>query len=359
MERVITTPTHEAAYFTNRQGYQSDFLGVDIPLPTFEPGFNPDCPYVQQGVGPNGPHMLDYTHFSICFNKGKQLPYYTAVNIDGPTHAEARPEHDDRKNDHWSYDGRINTGDNPHQFGNADYANTPFQKGHMVRYFDPAWGGAAIELQGLNDTFHYTNCCPQIGDYNVGIWGALENYYLNSVVLHWGKLTVFSGPLFQDLKRVDKLNVPVSFWKVLIYHNEQGHLEATAYMMTHEFALQPDLASSPTLANELAADFRYYINKKLFEAKSSVSESRLLRLSKKILENKVFINTSLALLEKTTNLRFGLNELDIHKNQPVDFMKEVKPDEGALVDTIFLGGLNYPSLHEQQIRQYFTGFNKG
>ena len=61
--------------------------------------------------------------------------------------------------DKWFFDPRI---DRAEQVGDELYASNPFDRGHLVRRLDPAWGRTLRVAKVANDdTFHFTNCTPQ------------------------------------------------------------------------------------------------------------------------------------------------------------------------------------------------------
>ena len=186
-------------------------------------------------MGTHGDRVLDYTHFSVLYNKSKKLPFYTAVNIDGSTNLMGM-EHEERPSDVWLPDYRIATAEQENfQYGDADYAGSGFQKGHLVRYFDPAWGRqASLKKIAMGDTFHYTNCCPQIPYYNSVAWNYLEDYYMARSIFTDKKITVFSGPLFNKAKKINGLLVPVNFWKVVVYNNGNTGIAAMGFIMSQE-----------------------------------------------------------------------------------------------------------------------------
>jgi endonuclease G len=49
-----------------------------------------------------------------------------------------------------------------------------FQREHLVRRMDPAWGTDKQALLADADTFHWTNCSPQVGFFNMGKAGLFE-----------------------------------------------------------------------------------------------------------------------------------------------------------------------------------------
>jgi len=118
--------------FPNREGYQADFLGVNLPLPELEGDLA-----AQAAPLKDGSHELKYTHFSVIQHMERRSPLLTAVNIDGAQYAEH--ERDGK----WVFDSRI---DRKYQLGNEAYSNNSIDRGHMVRRRDPMWPGRHFRL---------------------------------------------------------------------------------------------------------------------------------------------------------------------------------------------------------------------
>ncbi len=217
-------------YYDGRAGYDEHFLNTVIPLPDITPqalAFGNIA-----AVKNTDDNVLRYTHFSLVFNAGRKLPFFTVVNIDGNLWSNIK-----RSEDLWYYDPRI---DIDIQIGDDFYSNEPagpdnkgwFDHGHLVRRLDPAWGDQNIALLGNEDTFHFTNCSPQYWGFNQGseLWAGLENYILYNTDDENVKATVFTGPGFQqqDEEHRDVL-VPQYFWKVVLVDSADGTLYSSAY----------------------------------------------------------------------------------------------------------------------------------
>ncbi|MEO6000978.1 MAG: DNA/RNA non-specific endonuclease [Chitinophagaceae bacterium] len=281
----------------NRKGYNSRFLGTIVPLPLVADSLKDDIAVLQKEIGKNGDHVLDYTHFSVVLSKSMKMPYYTAVNIDGVTNL-MNMVHDARGSDAWFADPRIIQGTNKFQYSNKEYEGSGFQKGHMVRYFDPAWGSTALEKkQAMGDTFHFSNCCPQLPYYNSVVWNYLEDYYLARAIFQDKKITVFTGPVFNKAQRINGLLVPVNFWKVVVYKTKTG-ISAMGLIMSQEkyfdrLKAKSMLPDGMIPAQALTKDSidKLYSKKELIDAKVKIS-----------------------LIEEKTNIRFGLNEVDEKKD---------------------------------------------
>ena len=194
--------------YDNRTGYDPDFLGLPLPLPS------PRHP-VRAAQMADGGHVLPYVHFSAVVDRPRRLPLFTASNVDArPARRRPEPGRD------YSRDGLSGLGPNDreawftdpripeaHQLPDRFYTRDggAFDKGHVVRRDDVCWGDSYEEVRRANgDTFHTTNCSPQVAGFNRsnqdGLWGRLENEVLRQAAGE--RLTVLAGPVLDDDDRV-------------------------------------------------------------------------------------------------------------------------------------------------------------
>ncbi len=224
----VETPVTELEALQHRNGYDPDFLGggaLSVPLLGLGE-WEQDAAPVE-----GGPEIvLRYHNFSVIQSVSRRLPLFTAVNIDGAQALKLK------RVGEWRLDGRL---DKDHQIGNAIYANTPFDRGHMVRRRDPGWGpnAQAAEI----DTFHYTNCVPQHEDLNQKDWVGLEDYVLEAAETRDFRVSVLTGPVFRPTdKRLKQgvgakdVKIPEEFWKVVaMIDANTGRLSVTGYVLSH------------------------------------------------------------------------------------------------------------------------------
>ncbi len=169
-ERAVEA-AHDTDY-TNRRGYDPTFLGTDVAPPT---ALDPLVLCVPRGGG----SLLRCHHFSIAMHRRRRLPLFTASNVTAEAalkRPEIRPDADYTrrgrgslgKNDRerWFGDPRIRADEQlPDRFFEQDRSS--FDKGHVVRREDVSWGQTSAEMRAANgDTFHVTNCTPQISAFN-------------------------------------------------------------------------------------------------------------------------------------------------------------------------------------------------
>jgi endonuclease G len=229
--------------WSTREGYDPDFLGITIPLPTLSAAMKQNTAEVPEEYRRNGDkYVLAYHHYSLAMNKKRRFAWYSAANIDG----DNRPKLPKRSDDKWHIDPRIDSVDNPViQVGEDLYATAKTDRGHLTRYLDVAWGDKKAEaLNALADTFHFTNCCLQLSVFNQGKdrWQGIEQYLLEKKAKkEQRRITVLTGPIFKaddPLYRNEfmdySVRIPLAFWKVCAIIREDDSLSATAFVLSQD-----------------------------------------------------------------------------------------------------------------------------
>ena len=116
--------------------------------------------------------LLPYTHFSVCMSKARRMCRFTACNVEGGALQDLG-----RAGIPWRFDPRF---DEELQAGDDLYRDNDLDRGHMVRRLDPVWGEDEEAQAANEDTFHFTNSCPQHKDLNQKTWNDLEDYVLQN-----------------------------------------------------------------------------------------------------------------------------------------------------------------------------------
>jgi endonuclease G, mitochondrial len=275
LERAGREPTTHPEALADRQGYDPGFLdGWEILLPLATGPRKNDMRRVRRG---GGGVELRYTHFSVLMSTSRRLPMLTAVNIDASQSRKVP------RIQSWSFDGRLDEGD---QFGDALYDGNDLDRGHMVRREDPVWGDEEEARLANEDTFHFTNSCPQMAQVNQQIWLGLENYILKHARVDKMRVSVFTGPFLEDDDmKYRSAKVPKAFWKVVGFVLDDGRPSATAYRVSQEEALS-DLEfvfgayktfqiSIKEVMDKTKIDFSALVPFDGFSARESVTGSRV------------------------------------------------------------------------------------
>lgn len=216
--------------YSGRKGYDAEFLGTRVPLPVLTVEQRADAAQNRRPSNGQDPTVLNYHHFSLVMQRTRRLALYTAVNIDGQLSQSPK-----RDRDKWYFDPRL---DRSEQTGEDLYTANDFDRGHLVRRLDPAWGPDSVARAANDDTFHFTNCSPQHKKFNQGasLWAGLEDYLLDTAKAERLRLTVFTGPVFTaDDPDFRGTRIPLAFWKIPVFRRPDGSNSASAYMISqHE-----------------------------------------------------------------------------------------------------------------------------
>lgn len=123
-----------------------------------------------------------------------------------------------------------------------DYYNSGYDRGHMCPAADNKWSKKAME-----DSFLFTNMCPQNGNLNRGDWNEME-MACRKWAKKYGDLYIVCGPILYKGKHKtigkNKVVVPEAFFKVVlrtgddpqaigfIYKNTSGNRPKDSYVNT-------------------------------------------------------------------------------------------------------------------------------
>jgi endonuclease G len=227
-----TRTSGPASDYRDRRGYDPAFLGDGAEFQVRLPDLSPDQAEEAAIADPLASGMdrfvLAYTHFSVVMNGRRRMPFFSAANIDG-NELRSIP----RSGDAWAYDPRIGR---ELQIGDEIYANSPLDRGHMTRRLDPVWGTAAVAALADEDTFHFTNACPQHRDLNRKEWAQLEDYVLDNAGTADVRVCSMTGPVLAASDTPFRgVLLPASFWKVVVtVRTETRRLSAAGYILSQQ-----------------------------------------------------------------------------------------------------------------------------
>lgn len=226
---------HSLSDLLDREGFDTHFLGDGLatPWPILPTGLAADL--AEPTDDPSEPNEIRYTHFGVKYCTARRLPLIAAVNIDGERSVRLK-----RDPDRWFSDPRIPL---ESQLTAANYTDPDIDRGHMVRREDPNWapeGDPVVARRADQDTFHYVNAAPQHKTLNrsKALWQGLENYILDNARVKGFRASVFTGPVLraddddESEPLIDGALVPLEYWKLVAARRNDGHLHATAYLLS-------------------------------------------------------------------------------------------------------------------------------
>lgn len=225
--------------YANRLGYNPGFLpGHPVTLPALSEEQQQQAARKLSSAANEDPFELTYEHFSIVMHARRRMAFFTAANIDGATwininRETGEPREAAEAREVWFDDPRIPADAQTDQsLYDRQRPRRVFDRGHLVRRQDPAWGTAASARRANADTFHFTNCTPQESRFNQSseYWQGIEEYVLDNAKAERLRVSVFTGPVFtDDDPQYRYVQVPQKFWKI-VARVEDGELLATALL---------------------------------------------------------------------------------------------------------------------------------
>ncbi len=264
---ALAMPWHNDDYGT-RVGYKDDFLGITVPRP------EPSTPSVVAKTK-DGADVLHYQNFSIVMHAQRRMALFTASNVTAEARLK-RPEAGkkytrkalsglgDNDQERWFPDPRL---DDEFQLPDVFYTRDDgaFDKGHIVRREDVAWGTSYESLRIANgDTYHVTNCSPQVAGFNRSTlgednWGDLEDHVLKGASSE--RYCQFAGPILDANDEVFlgraggrdrvRVKIPSRYWKVIVVETSDG-------LASFAFVLNQDLSDVP-FEEFVAAQFKRFM----------------------------------------------------------------------------------------------------
>jgi endonuclease G len=266
----------------NYNGYTENFLIKPVKLPKLGMLQKVDTVKLDDGSD-----VLPYVNYSVTLSASRRFPFFTASNIDGNLFKKVS------RKDNWRNDPRVH---NDYQWGKELYKapKSDFDKGHMTKREDVQWGQTDEEaIAAADSTFYYTNAVPQHAKLNQKIWRSLEDYILHKETKENGmKISVFTGPVLskQDPYFVTPVNevniqIPLLFWKVVVFAKANGELYRVGFLMSQssllyengivEEAVEEKLVEELTEADQLFLNFKdaetYQVNISTIEKLSNLT----------------------------------------------------------------------------------------
>ena len=125
--------------------------------------------------------------------------------------------------------------------GLNDYKKSGYDRGHLARQADMYGRSKICEEEAC----YLTNIVPQKPSFNRKIWLNLENA-VQKWTLEAGELWVVSGPVFDSFHtylhdRENGVEIPDSFYKILVKKNKSGGYDFLSFLMKQE-SMSLDLA---------------------------------------------------------------------------------------------------------------------
>jgi endonuclease G len=160
---------------------------------------------IPAGGGSKASIVLSYAGFTVSYNQATMEPDWVAYEL---TAEEAEATTFSRKGVDYCQDPNFRG----RQADKSDYRRSGWTRGHMVPAGDMRWSATAMQ-----QSFYFTNICPQTEKLNNGSWGGLEES-CRKWAKRYGRVWIVCGPIFtKPLSTIGSgVYVPSYFFKVVL-----------------------------------------------------------------------------------------------------------------------------------------------
>ena len=112
-----------------------------------------------------------------------------------------------------------------------DYSNSGYDRGHMAPNYVI---GRCYGEKAQMETFLMTNIIPQKPKLNRKQWKDLEQHIANILAKKYGKVLVFTGPVFENAQ-IDKIKgtiaIPTSCYMIIVVQNTKKEIYAIGFVI--------------------------------------------------------------------------------------------------------------------------------
>lgn len=159
-------------------------------------------------------YTASYNHTTLC-------PDWVAWEL---TYEEAQGENDGQYS--FSWDPAVAWP----KASREDYSNSGWDKGHMAPRADMKWS-----CQALEESYYFTNICPQDHTMNSGTWRKIEELTRRQAN-RYGRVWVVCGPVYDSQAAPETIGkggvrVPSAFFKALAIGTPDGGFATVGFLV--------------------------------------------------------------------------------------------------------------------------------
>lgn len=111
-----------------------------------------------------------------------------------------------------------------------DYRHSGYSRGHLVPAADLRW-----DRDAMSESFLLTNICPQLPEFNSGVWENLERS-IRKLAKKDGFVYIICGPVIEHFAKIigeNRVVVPQKFFKVLL-KKRNGEYNGIGFIMPNQ-----------------------------------------------------------------------------------------------------------------------------
>lgn len=183
--------------------------------------------------------IISYLGYTLSYNNGTRLPNWVAYELTAEEAEGENPRKDRFRQDPQAYGP---------QGDKEDYKHSGWDRGHMAPAGDFKWSEEAMD-----ETYYFTNICPQNTQLNTGDWKELEEQCRRWAV-KYGKLYIVCGPIVQENRHgtlgENKVVIPDKFYKVVLIPVE-GEWHAAGFIFDNPPKRKSRISGKPPVKRPL------------------------------------------------------------------------------------------------------------
>lgn len=183
--------------------------------------------------------ILEYTGHTLSYNNETRLPNWVAYELTGEEAQGENPRKDKFARDPKAVGA---------QGSKEDYRNSGWDRGHMAPAGDMKWSTKAMD-----ETYYFTNICPQNHQMNNGDWKKLEEKCREWAV-KYGSIYIACGPIITDNTHgrlgENQIVIPDKFYKVLLIQKD-GKYQGAGFIYTNYPKRDSKVSTRPGQDNPL------------------------------------------------------------------------------------------------------------
>ncbi len=150
--------------------------------------------------------LIEHTGYTVSYNADWRIPNWVGYEL-----LRSELEGGVKRSDNFMPDPQVKK----KSAENSDYRRSGFDRGHMAPAGDMTW-----DKQAMQESFYFSNICPQNPSLNSGAWRLLEEQ-----IRLWAKkdsaVVVVCGPIVNPSRKMKKIGkngvvVPSFFFKVVL-----------------------------------------------------------------------------------------------------------------------------------------------
>jgi len=163
---------------------------------------------------------ITHIAFTVGYDSSKRQPLWVAYNVKKDT-----LDCSQKRSNNFKRDPKVPEEESA---TDNDYKHSGYDKGHMAAFRSVCRKG---QPDAAEESFYYSNICPQKHKLNSGIWSTLEDKE-RCWAKKYGEVWIVTGPIFSEApkKLNDRVAIPDGFYKIIV-RNDGNEVRVLAFIM--------------------------------------------------------------------------------------------------------------------------------